>query len=43
VLSWDEYRNGLSRKDDAERRFKTFDKDRSGTLQRDEFVNPSGN
>jgi len=40
LLSLEEYRNGLSRKDDAEARFKNFDRDNNGRLTREEFVGP---
>ncbi|MBI5773335.1 MAG: sulfatase-like hydrolase/transferase [Verrucomicrobia bacterium] len=38
VLTLDEYRNGLAKKDDAEKRFKGFDKNGDGKLTREEFV-----
>jgi arylsulfatase A-like enzyme len=38
VLTLQEYRDGLSKKDDAEPRFKNFDKNGDGELSREEFV-----
>ncbi|MEZ5384942.1 MAG: sulfatase-like hydrolase/transferase [Prosthecobacter sp.] len=38
TLSLDEYRDGLSKKENAEQRFKNFDKDSDGKLTADEFV-----
>jgi len=38
VLTLEEYRNGLAQKDNAEARFKNFDRDGDGRLTRLEFV-----
>ncbi len=38
ILTLEEYRNGLGKKDDAEKRFKNFDKNGDGKLTREEFV-----
>lgn len=40
VLTLDEYRNGLAKKDDAAKRFQNFDKNGDGKLTREEFVGP---
>lgn len=40
VLTLDEYRNGLAKKDGAEQRFKNFDQNGDGRLTREEFVGP---
>jgi Ca2+-binding EF-hand superfamily protein len=37
-LTLEEYRNGLSKKDDAEKRFANFDKNGDGQLSHQEFV-----
>ncbi len=37
-LTLEEYRNGLAKKDDAEKRFKNFDKDSDKKLTREEFI-----
>ncbi len=37
-LTLEEYRNGLAKKEDAEKRFKNFDKDNNDKLTREEFV-----
>lgn len=42
MLTLDEYRNGLSNKENAETRFKNFDQNSDGKLTREEFVRPSG-
>lgn len=39
ILRLDEYRDGLSKKEDAEQRFKNFDKNGDGKLTTAEFVN----
>jgi len=38
ILTLEEYRNGLGKKDDAEKRFKNFDQNGDGKLTRGEFV-----
>jgi N-acetylgalactosamine-6-sulfatase len=40
VLTLEEYRNGLAKKDDAEKRFKGFDQNGDGKLTREECVGP---
>jgi arylsulfatase A-like enzyme len=41
ILTLEEYRNGLAKKDDAEKRFKGFDTNGDGKLTREEFVGSS--
>ncbi len=38
VLTLQEYRDGLSKKNDVESRFRNFDKNRDGELSREEFI-----
>ncbi len=39
VLTLEEYRNGLSKKENVENRFRNFDKNGDGKLSREEFIN----
>ncbi len=41
VLTLEEYRNGLAKKDDAAKRFQNFDQNGDGRLTREEFVGPA--
>jgi N-acetylgalactosamine-6-sulfatase len=42
VLSLDEYRDGLTNKENVEARLKNFDRNGDGKVSRDEFIGPGG-